>query len=431
MNRREAIISLSGAALTLAGCGPASGKKQIKFWGVGREGDVAETLIRGFEQEHPDIEVNVQKMPFTAAHEKLLTAYAGDTLPDIGQLGNTWIPELAALDALEPLDGYVAASKQIVLDDYFEGILASNRLDRTLFGIPWYVDTRLLYYRRDLLRQAGFNEPPQTWLQWSDMMGAIKHLVGRERYSILLPINEFEPLVVLGLQMPSQFLREDGRWGNFRSADFRRALAFYESIFARNWAPRMTNTQISNVWDEFGKGLFSFYISGPWNIAEFKKRLPSSLQNEWMTAPMPGPDGPGFSSAGGSSLVVFKSSQVKDEAWLLAEYLSRPDVQQQFYDLTGDMPPRRSSWQMPALVESPYAHAFLAQLDRVKSPPKVPEWERIATEMRLAGERVVQGVRTVDEAVVELDRKTDEILSKRRWMLEKNTLPQASAARGA
>jgi multiple sugar transport system substrate-binding protein len=202
-------------------------------------------------------------------------------------------------------------------------------------------------------------------------------------------------------------------------------------MFAREWAPRMTNTQISNVWDEFGRGLFSFYISGPWNIAEFKKRLPPALKNEWMTAPMPGPEGPGYSSAGGSSLVVFKSSQAKPEAWMLVEYLSRPDVQQQFYDLTGDMPSRRSSWQMPALVESPYAHAFLAQLDRVKSPPKVPEWERIATEMRLASERVVQRVRTVDEAVAELDHKTDEILAKRRWMLEKNTLPQVSSVGSA
>lgn len=431
MNRREAIVSLSGAAVALAGCGRPSRKKQIKFWGVGREGDVAATLIRGFEQEHPDIQVNVQKMPFSAAHEKLLTAYAGETLPDIGQLGNTWIPEMAALDALEPLDGYVSASKQIQLDDYFEGILASNRLEQTLFGVPWYVDTRLLYYRRDLLRQAGFDQPPETWQQWSDMLGAIKNLVGRDRYSVLLPVNEFEPLLVLGLQMPSELLRDEGRWGNFRSGDFRRVLTFYESIFEREWAPRMTNTQISNVWDEFGRGSFSFYISGPWNIAEFKKRLPASLQSAWMTAPMPGPNGPGFSSAGGSSLVVFKSSQAKPEAWLLAEYLSRPDVQQQFYDLTGDMPSRRSSWQMPALVESPYARAFLAQLDRVRSPPKVPEWERIATEMRLTGERVVHRVRTIDEAVVELDRKTDEILAKRRWMLEQNTLPKVSSAGSA
>ena len=40
----------------------------------------------------------------------------------------------------------------------------------------------------------------------------------------------------------------------------------------------MTNTQISNVWDEFGNGYYAFYMSGPWNIAEFKKRLPQRLQ---------------------------------------------------------------------------------------------------------------------------------------------------------
>jgi len=426
MSRREALAALSSAALALTGCGRSSGRKQITFWGAGREGDVAAELIRGFEQEHPEIAVNVQKMPFTVAHEKLLTAYAGETLPDLCQLGNTWIPEFAALDALEPLDSYVTASREVRLEDYFEGILASNRVDDTLFGIPWYVDTRLLYYRRDLLRQAGFDEPPQTWQQWSEMLGAIKQLVGPDRYSVLLPLNEFEPLLVLALQQPAELLREDGRYGNFRGEDFRKALSFYESLFERGWAPRMTNTQISNVWDEFGRGFFSFYISGPWNIAEFKRRLPPAVQNEWMTATMPGPDGPGLSSAGGSSLVVFKTSRAKPESWLLAEYLSRPSTQQRFYDLTGDMPSRRSSWQMPALVESPYARAFLAQLDRVRSPPKVPEWERIATEMRLTGERVVQRVQTIDEAVVALDRKTDEILAKRRWMLERNTLPGTS-----
>jgi multiple sugar transport system substrate-binding protein len=422
MNRREAIVALSGAALAVAGCGRSSGRK-LTFWGAGREGDVAAELIRGFQEEHPDISVDVQKMPFTVAHEKLLTAYAGETLPDLCQLGNTWIPEFAALDALEPLDGYVAASSDVRLDDYFEGILASNRIDETLFGIPWYVDTRLLYYRRDLLSQAGHDEPPRTWAQWSEMLGAIKQLVGPDRYSILLPLNEFEPLLVLALQLPSELLRDDGRYGNFRGQDFRRALTFYVSLFERGWAPRMTNTQISNVWDEFGRGFFSFYISGPWNIAEFKRRLPASLQDAWMTASMPGPDGPGASSAGGSSLVIFKTSKAKPEAWLLAEYLSRPTVQQRFYHLTGDMPPRRSSWQMPALVESPHARAFLEQLDRVRSPPKVPEWERIATEMRLTGERVVQGVQTIDAAVVALDRRTDAILAKRRWMMERNTLP--------
>ena len=181
----------------------------------------------------------------------------------------------------------------------------------------------------------------------------------------------------------------------------------------------MTNTQVSNVWDEFGNGYFSFYISGPWNIAEFRKRLPPKLKDAWMTAPMPGPDGPGVSSAGGASLVIFESSRNKDAAWQLIEYLSQPEIQQRFYELTGDMPPRRTSWSLPTLAQSPYAKAFHEQLDRVRSPPKVPEWERIAQEMRLAAERVVQKQASIDQAVTALDAKTDSILEKRRWMMSK------------
>jgi len=416
VNRREVLLGLAALAAAPA-CTRRSDRKVLRFWAAGREGDVAAELVRGFADERPDIEVEVQKFPFTAAHEKLLTAYAGDTLPDLCHLGNTWVPEFAALNALEPLDALVAGSRDVPADDYFSGFLDSNRVDGALYGVPWYIDTRLLFYRTDLLHQAGFDAPPKSWNEWTQMLAAIKARVGPDRYSVLLPLNEFEPLLTLALQLPAEVLRDNGRWGNFRGSDFRRALTFYESLFERGWAPRMSNTQLSNVWDEFGRGFFSFYISGPWNIAEFRKRLPPALQDTWMTAPMPGPDGPGRTIAGGASLVVMRSSPHKREAWALAEYLSRPQTQERFYDLTGNMPPRRTTWRTPALAASPYARAFHEQLDRVRSPPKVPEWERIATEMRLAGERVVLGATRIDDAVVALDRKTDQILEKRRWMM--------------
>lgn len=419
ISRREALAGIACAVATAAGCTRRDeGRAHIRFWAVGREGEVAEELVREFRAQHPQIDVEIQKLPFTAAHEKLLTAYAGETLPDVCQLGNTWVPEFAALHALHPLDEYLQQSSVVVGDDYFQGFLNANRVADSLYGVPWYVDTRLLYYRRDLLQQAGFSAPPQTWEQWSQMLAAIKAMVGTQRYSVLLPLNEFEPLLVLALQQPAEVLRDGGRWGNFRSADFRRVLTFYNEIFKQEWAPRMTNTQISNVWDEFGRGYFSFYISGPWNIAEFRKRLPASLQDAWMTAPMPGPDGPGVSSAGGSSLVIFRSSGHKAAAWKLVEYLSLPQTQQRFYELTGNIPPRRSTWASPVLAQSAYAVAFREQMDRVRSPPKVPEWERIANEMRLAAERVVQNQSSVDAAVTALDRKTDAILEKRRWMLD-------------
>ena len=108
---------------------------------------------------------------------------------------------------------------------------------------------------------------------------------------------------------------------------------------------------------------------------------------------------------------------LKDAAWKLIEYLSRADVERTFHALTGDLPPRRSAWSDPALANDAHARAFRDQLERVKPAPKVPEWERIADEMRVVAERAARGLASVDAAVTELDARADRILEKRRWLL--------------
>ncbi len=217
--------------------------------------------------------------------------------------------------------------------------------------------------------------------------------------------------------MPDPLLRERDTLGNFESAGFRRAFEFYLEMFHQDWAPPMSATQISNVWDEFAAGFYVFYITGPWNVGEFRRRLPAALQDQWGTAPLPGPDGPGAAVAGGSSLVMFAGSERKPEVWRLIEFLSAPEQQHRLHELCGDLPPRRSSWDAPALAGDPYARAFRDQLERARPAPKVPEWERIAQELRLAAERAVRGGQPVDAVLRQLDARTDEILDKRRWML--------------
>jgi multiple sugar transport system substrate-binding protein len=411
----------SALACLLAACargGAEDGRVTLRFWAMGREGEVVRQLLDGFEREHPNIRVEVQQMPWTSAQEKLLTAFAGDVTPDLCQLGNTWIAQFATLGALAPLDAYVARPRgDVTASDYFPGIWDSNRVGDALYGVPWYVETRALFYRKDLLAQAGFAKPPTDWQEWTRMMAAIKRRSPSD-YGVLLPLNEFEGLLVLALQQDTPLLRDGDRYGNFRSADFKRTLQFYVGLFHDGLAPVASNTTISNVWDEFNNGLYAFYVSGPWQIGNFKLRLPTDRQGIWMTAPMPGPHGPGASNAGGSSLVVFQRSRHKEEAWQVVEYLSRLEVQQRFYQMTGNLPPRRSAWSDPQLAHDRYAAAFLDQLERAKSPPKVPEWERIATEMRIVAEAAIAGRLTIDQAVTELDARADRILEKRRWMLD-------------
>jgi multiple sugar transport system substrate-binding protein len=372
-----------------------------------------------FERLNPGVRVRVQQVPWTAAHEKLLTAHVGDATPDVAQLGNTWVPEFAALNALEPLDSYIARSTAISPEAYFSGIWLTNVIDDTVYGLPWYVDTRVVFYRTDILARAGYREPPATWEEWRDAMQKIKAAAGPDRYAILLPTNEWTQPVVFAFQAGSPILRDGDRYGAFSKPEFRRAFEFYVSLFREGFAPSVANTQISNVYDEFGRGTFAMYITGPWNIGEFRRRLPDSVQGKWGTAPMPGPrpGEPGVSHAGGASLVIFRTSRHKDAAWKLVEYLSAPDQQRRFYELTGDLPAHRSVWQDTLLSGNKYARAFYEQLQHVVPLPKVPEAEQIAIRITEAVEQAVRGRATVDEALAALDRDVDAMLEKRRWML--------------
>jgi multiple sugar transport system substrate-binding protein len=305
-------------------------------------------------------------------------------------------------------------------------------MGNALFGLPWYVDTRLLFYRTDLLRAAGYSSPPQSWSEWLNAMRAIMALSkqspsnavaskssrGTQSFGVLLPLNEPDPLFAFALQQ-GDLLADDDTRGAFSKPAFRRALDFYAGMFHEGLAPAMSAAQISNVWDEFSRGLFAFYVTGPWNIGEFRRRLPAERQGDWATAPLPGPGGPGLSTAGGSSLVLFKKSKRKEAAWKLIAFLSEPRTMERFHALTGDLPPRRSAWRAPALANDAPSQAFAQQLERVRAAPKIPEWERIFQEMQSMAERVVQRTQTADAATAQLDAWVDRLLEKRRWLRER------------
>ena len=117
------LAALAGIVL-LNGCTKQNTPQtEILFWAMGSEGEYVGHLLPRFHAENPDIRVKVQTIPWGAAHEKLLTAFAGNSLPDVCQLGNTWIPEFHSIDALVNLDTLVAGSHSIRTTDYFSGIL--------------------------------------------------------------------------------------------------------------------------------------------------------------------------------------------------------------------------------------------------------------------------------------------------------------------
>jgi multiple sugar transport system substrate-binding protein len=427
----------------LAGAGACSpdaepgGRIALDFWGLGREGELVRELVPAFERRHPDLRVRVQQIPWSAAHEKLLTAFAGGSLPDALHVGSTWIPELVALGALEPLDARIPGSSAVRADDYFDGVLEMGRVDGATWAVPWYADTRLLFYRRDLFERAGWTRAPRSWSEWRAVLVDLRRVLPAASHPILLPLGEWELPVALALQRGAGLLRDGDRRGDFASPAFREAFDFYLGFFRDGLAPRRGAAEIGNLYQDFASGTFACFVSGPWSLGELARRLPPELQDAWATAPLPGPEGsgPGLSLAGGAGLAISAASPHRDAAWRWIEFLSEPEQQAAFHAISGDLPARRSAWRDPRLAASPHAQAFRAQLEAVHPTPKVPEWERIATRLSRHAEAVVRGSEGADEALRALDREADQVLEKRRWLLDRANDERArgpgAAERGA
>jgi len=394
-------------------CAGRRAEHTIEFWGLGREGEVVTELLPEFERE-TGIKVDVQQIPWTAAHEKILTAHVGGSLPDALQVGNSWMSELVTIGAIVPLE-------ETLVDraDYFAGIWDTNVVGRKLYGIPWYVDTRLLFYRTDMIPT-----PPRTWSEWMAVMEKLKRENrSRDFYPIVMPTNEWPQPVILALQRGAVLVDEPAQ-ARFDDPRFIEGFSFYVEMFRRGYAPAVSNTQVANIYQQFGEGHIAMWITGPWDVGNLRTRLAPEQQKTWSTAPLPSPDGtesPGVSLAGGSSLVVSSRSKKQEAAKKLIAFLSRPDIQARFYELSGDLPARRSAWRAPALVADRELGAFAKQLDRTVALPRLPEAENIVNLVAEHGQMAVRGQMTARQAALALDAKVDRMLEKRRWVVQKHT----------
>jgi multiple sugar transport system substrate-binding protein len=299
----------------------------------------------------------------------------------------------------------------------------TNVIDSLVYGIPWYIDTRIMFYRKDVFEKAGYKEPPKTWNELYDLCKKIKALFpGQDKYAVYLPTNEWNAFIIFALENKAALLKDNNSRGNFNSEKFKEAFSFLTKFHKEKLAP-LGISQVTNVYQAFVEEYFSIYISGPWNINEFKKWMTGDLADKWSTAPMPSKTGnryPGVSLAGGSSLVIFKNSEHKNEAWKFIEFLSQTSTQLEFYRLLYNLPAVKEAWKDTSLTNNKYIKAFYEQFENVVATPKVPEWEQIAfAKVQQYAELVVRGAMTVDAALTNLDNDVDKILEKRRWLLSR------------
>jgi multiple sugar transport system substrate-binding protein len=124
-------------------------------------------------------------------------------------------------------------------------------------------------------------------------------------------------------------------------------------------------------------GSIGSFVSGPWHVGILEETDSDGMTDVGLT-PLPA-GAMQASFIGGANLAVFKDSENRDAAWKFIEWLSRPEVQVEWYKTVNDLPSVASAWDDPAIADDEYLAVFGTALETAVAPPAIPNWEEVAS----------------------------------------------------
>lgn len=385
-----------------AGCGkPQPSERVVKLWIMPNTPEPLrdmQKLVKGFELENPGIRVEVTVLDWTSAWTKIITAASSQNGPDVVQLPTTWAASITETGALMSMDSLlsVLGGESLFASAAME--YAHPRASDSATSLPWFLDVRPLFYRKDVLARVGFS--PDSLHSWGNFVQAL------ERIRSLHP--KVEGMAVAPLGYPGKndwnvihnfapwiwgaggdFLDSTATRSVIASPESMRGIMFYLDLVRLGYNERRNlekNTaQVSADFDE-GRTAFWFDATTKTIYLDRPRALGGSVRSpaarNYGCLPPPSAPVPGGARffVGGSNLAVFRYSRVQREAMALVSYLAaRSDVQFQMSRASGFLPALTETYELPYFREDEVRSVFQSMVRAAKPYPSVHYWGEIET----------------------------------------------------
>jgi len=396
------LFAFLGLSLLLLSCerDTPSGQTHLTIWVLPNFPDPQrdmETLLKGFKMEHPGIDVEVTVLDWGSAWTKITTAATAKSGPDLLQLGSTWtaaVTEMGALVSLDSLVQIMGGSQQFV-EAGME--TAKPRASDSITSIPWFMDVRPMFYRKDVLAKVGVD--PAQIHTWNDFTVAMTKIRDKK---LIVEGNLVQPLGYPGKNdwnvihnmapwiwgAGGDFLDSTATQSAIGSPESIRGILFYLGLVRQGFnEARNLEKNTAQVSSDFDEGRLAFwldattktiYLDRPQFLGGTGKS--AAARNYACMMPPTSPTGNARYFVGGSNLAVFKFSKHRKEALKLLEYLTaRPDVQLQMSRASGFLPALKSTYDMPYFRENPNRMVFLRMVRQGRPYPSVHYWGEIET----------------------------------------------------
>ncbi|MCP4634675.1 MAG: extracellular solute-binding protein [candidate division Zixibacteria bacterium] len=334
-----------------------------QFWTDPQAKAVISALVEEFERENPGIKIEVNDLTWGEGHSKIVVAFASGNPPDILELGSDWIPEFSSRYVLRDIKGYIAEVKN-------ERIMwEPAEFEHGCYAFPWFLDTRVIFYNKKLLNQAGFNDPPTDWDNFLKACQKINNIEGVSGFGA----NSFEKHRLYKKFMP--FVWSNGgeiinkvAMPVFNSSKVLTSLDHYLKLVESGVIDNQRNLDT-----KFIDGKLGFNFSGGWLMKNINANNPAL---EYGVMPVPSPSGEmGISFAGGEYLSISSACKHPDEAFKFIEYLVDKDNTIKLCKTTGfGFPSSVELSDDPFYNENPHRMLFHKQLINSRMPPAIPQW---------------------------------------------------------
>jgi ABC-type glycerol-3-phosphate transport system substrate-binding protein len=362
-------------------------------------------LIPTFEKEHPGIVVKDVTIPYDSLHQKLVTAVAGGQLPDLVRSDIIWVPELANLGVLQPLDTTLPDFKSIT-GKVFAGPLATNFWKGHYYGLPLDTNTRIWVYNPAALQAAGLSSPPTSFAQLRSMSATAK-AKGLYLYA--------ESGTSCWNICP--WIWSNG--GNITNSTYTKATGFLNSpksvaavqmLVDLYKAGEMPNIIVDpngglGTYDGLNQKKYTSMLDGPWSFAIFG----SAFKNTTLAGTTV-PAGPGgsVSVVGGEDIVMTKSSKNKTAAAEFMRFMLHSFAQTQMAH-AGQMPVLKSSTKTLVKIH-PYYATYLKQIATARPRTPTPKWPQIDQVLQTEIAKAFSGDETVQQALTNAAKQIDGLL---------------------
>ena len=415
------------AALSLVAA-PASAQTEISFYYPVAVGGPITKIIDGyagaFEKENPGIKVKpIYSGTYQESIVKALTANKAGDPPVISVLLSTDMYSLIDEDAIIPWDGLIKTdADRAWVKSFFPGFMENSQTGGKTWGIPFQRSTIVLYWNKDLFKDAGL-DPNKAPASWSEMVDFARKLTRKDasgnvaQWGVQVPSSGFPYWLFQGFTTQNNVLlmNKDGTQTHYDNPAVIEALQFWVDLSKKHGVMKPGIIE----WGTTPRDFFEKKVAMMWTTTGNLTNVRSNAKFDFGVAMLPAGKRRGTPTGGGNFYLFKKSTPQQREAALrFVRWITSPEHAAQWGIDTGYVAVRADAWETPQMKKYvqgfPQAAVARDQLQYAVAELSTHDNQRVTKALNDGLQAALTGTKTAEAAMKDAQREAERILKPYR-----------------